>query len=225
MKRPPLEQLEKILGHTFSDKELVLGALTHSSAGGEKNYERLEFLGDRVLGLVISEILFEKFPNEKEGDLAKRLAALAQGELLAEIAAEMGLGPHVILSQAEAQAGGAENENILGDVFEALIGALYLDAGYPVCRALIEKQWSSRFDAMKAPPQHPKTIVQEWAQGKGLPLPTYKIVNQRGPDHEPIFEVELVVKGCAAARAEGHSRQEAEKEAARIFVQQMKDKK
>ncbi len=216
-----LQQLEKKLGHSFKDEDLLLGALTHSSAGDEKNYERLEFLGDRVLGLVIAELLFERFPLEQEGDLAKRLAALVQGELLAKIAAEIDLGPYMILSEAEAQAGGARNENILADVFEALLGALYLDGGFEKCARLIAKSWATHLLDMKSPPQHPKTELQEWAQGQGLPLPLYKIARQRGPDHAPVFEIELLVKGHPSVTAEGYSRQEAEKEAAGIFMERL----
>lgn len=217
--KPALDKLEEKCGHSFKDKTLLTGALTHSSAGGENNYERLEFLGDRVLGLVIAEMLFERFPQEQEGDLAKRLAALAQGETLSRIAAEMNLGPHIILSQAETHAGGARNANILADAFEALLGALYLDGGFDKCQRLIEKCWESHLHEMKAPPQHPKTELQEWAQGQGLPLPVYKIARQRGPDHAPVFEVELAVKGHAPVTAEGASRQEAEKLAAMRFLE------
>lgn len=219
------EQIEKQLGHRFKNKGLLTDALTHSSTNEETNYERLEFLGDRVLGLIVANALYEKFPDEAEGDLAKRLAALVQGELLAEIAKEIDLGKSIILSDAETQAGGAENENILSDVFEALIGALYLDAGLAKCKTFIEKLWKERFFQMKTPPQHPKTIVQEWAQGQGLPLPAYKILKQHGPDHAPLFDVQLTVKGYGPVVAQGSSRQEAEKEAAKLFSEQIKDKK
>lgn len=225
MSQPSFKALEKQLGHSFKDKDLLTAALTHSSTGDEDNYERLEFLGDRVLGLVIADFLYKKFPGEAEGDLAKRLAALVQGELLASIALEMDLGVHVLLSPAEAAAGGAQNENILSDVFEALIGALYLDGGFEKCRKLIETRWQDRFLQMKTPPQHPKTLLQEWAQGKALPLPTYKITDQKGPDHAPVFEVELTVKGYQPVKAEGRSRQDAEKEAARIFFERLEGKK
>jgi ribonuclease-3 len=217
-----VKQLEKQLNHTFKDKELLRHALTHSSTGEDQNYERLEFLGDRVLGLVIAQALYERFPDEAEGDLAKRLAALVQGELLAEIASQIELGQFIILSEAEAQAGGAQNENILSDVFEALIGALYIDGGLKKCEALINGLWEGRFTEMKTPPQHPKTRLQEWAQGKGLPLPSYKVIGQSGPDHAPVFEIQLTVKGYEPVSAEGYSRQEAEKQAAKAFFEQEK---
>lgn len=213
----PVEKLEKEIGHKFKNKTLIKGALTHSSTGDKSNYERLEFLGDRVLGLVIAERLFEKFPEESEGDLAKRLAALVQGNLLAEVAADINLGAYVVFSQAEREAGGAENENILADVFEALIGALYIDADFKKCQELIDRLWEDHVFEMKAPPQHPKTALQEWAQGQGLPLPSYDIVRQSGPDHAPVFEIKLMVKGYPPAIGQGRSRQEAEKEAALAF--------
>lgn len=221
-KAATVKKLEKECGHTFENKALLKTALTHSSAGDDKNYERLEFLGDRVLGLVIAELLYKKFPGESEGDMAKRLAALVQGELLSAIAARINLGSFIVFSSAEAQAGGAANANILADVFEAIIGALYLDAGLEKCRALIERLWAGHLDDMKTPPQHPKTALQEWAQGKGLPLPLYKIVGQHGPDHAPLFDIELSVRGYASLTAQGRSRQEAEKEAAQLFIQQNK---
>lgn len=218
MTAAPAAKLEKALGHSFQDPGLLRDALTHSSAGNAKNYERLEFLGDRVLGLVISELLYEKFPGEAEGDLAKRLAALVQGSLLAEVAQEINLGAYVIFSDAEAQAGGAKNENILSDVMEAVLGALYLDGGLERCRLLIEGLWAGRLYDMKTPPQHPKTELQEWAQGRGLPLPVYKITAQHGPDHAPVFEIELSVRGYDAVTAQGPTRQDAEKAAAGAFM-------
>lgn len=221
----PTDKLEKIIGHKFSRQDLLQGALTHSSTGADKNYERLEFLGDRVLGLLIAETLFEKFPDEAEGDLAKRLAALVQGELLAEIAAEIDLGSYMNFSEAEAQAGGAENTNIIADSLEAVIGALYLDAGLEKCRELIGRLWADRFYQMKAPPMHPKTRVQEWAQGAGLPLPEYKITGQSGPDHAPVFDVMLSVQGFKPVTAQGKSRQAAEKEAAHLFMLQLESAK
>lgn len=218
MPQRPVQQLEQEIGHSFLNRDLLQKALTHSSTGHEKNYERLEFLGDRVLGLVLSEMLFSQFPAESEGDLAKRLAALGEGCFLAMIAREIELGAYVLFSPSEREAGGAENENILSDVFEAMIGALYLDAGFEKCHDLIERLWGDRLHAMKAPPQHPKTALQEWAQGQGLPLPVYEIAGQEGPDHAPVFEIRLSVQGYADITAQGRSRQDAEKQAALDFL-------
>lgn len=222
MQGQPSEDLEALIGHCFEDKALLKAALTHSSTGALKNYERLEFLGDRVLGLVIAELLYRRFPDEKEGDLARRLAALVQGSFLAGIAQEMALGRYIDFSDAEAHAGGADNENILSDVFESLIGALYLDAGFSKCQTLIEQFWLDRLDLMNKPPQHPKTHLQEWAQAQGLPLPEYKIIGQHGPDHAPIFDIELHVQGYPVLTAQGRSRQAAEKTVAEKFISQNK---
>lgn len=215
------EKLESILNHTFDTPALLKMALTHSSVGGPTNYERLEFLGDRVLGLVVAKLLYARFPNEQEGDLAKRLAALVQGTFLAQIAREIELGQHIDFSEAEASSGGQDNENILADVFEAVIGALYLDGGFEKCEAVITKLWDGKLEMMIKPPQHPKTQLQEWAQGQGLTLPTYEIVAQTGPDHAPEFEVKVSVEKHGSLTAVGRSRQLAEKEVAKAFWQKL----
>lgn len=212
------EHLETIIQYSFHNKALLQNALSHSSAGKEKSYERLEFLGDRVLGLVVAEILYKKFPNEPEGDLAKRLASLVQGEWLAKIANDINLGDYIDFSEAERNAGGHENAHILADVVEAVIGAMYLDTGLEPCKQFIESFWGDSFYSKKKPPQHPKTLLQEWLQGKGLPLPSYKIVRQDGPDHAPLFDIELIVKGYPPVIAQGRSRQDAEKAAAKAFM-------
>ncbi|MGB4107718.1 MAG: ribonuclease III [Alphaproteobacteria bacterium] len=215
---PDFSGLEKALGYAFKNKADAADALTHSSMG-EKNYERLEFLGDRVLALIIAETLLDKYPAEKEGDLAKRLSVLVQGEVLAAIAAEIGIGQYIHFSAGEREAGAANSENVLSDALEALLGAVYLDRGLEPCRTIIATLWSERFDNMPDPPQHPKAQLQEWAQGRGLPLPEYKISGQKGPDHAPVFSVQLTVRGFDPVIAEGRSRQAAEKEAARLFLE------
>ncbi|MGB0719824.1 MAG: ribonuclease III [Bdellovibrionales bacterium] len=213
------EKLARLIGHDFKDPALLKTALTHSSTGAKSNYERLEFLGDRVLGLSVADILYNKFPDEPEGHMAKRLAALVQGTFLAQIAREMDLGAFIAFSEAESAAGGADNDNILADVFEAVIGALYLDSDFATCKALIIRLWGDRFDQMTKPPQHPKTKLQEWAQGKNLPLPVYEIIGQTGPDHAPEFEVSVTVEGFTPVMTRGKSRQEAEKQAAALFFE------
>lgn len=216
-------ELEKQIGHSFTDKELLVTALTHSSTGTGISYERLEFLGDRVLGLIVSEILYEKFTDEPEGHLAKRLSSLVQGSWLAKMAVKINLGDYMGFSDPERSAGGFQNENILADGMEALIGAMYLDADLPTCRAFIENLWGDAFYDMARPPQHPKTALQEWAQGQGLPLPTYKIIGQSG-DHAPVFDVRLRVQGYDDLIAQGRSRQVAEREAATLFLQTLESK-
>ncbi|MGH1378644.1 MAG: ribonuclease III [Alphaproteobacteria bacterium] len=220
----PYEELQKIIGYSFKDEALLQVALTHSSTGKDENYERLEFLGDRVLGLAIASLLFKKFPNENEGDLAKRLAFLVQGETLAKLSSQIRLGDFIMFSDAERDAGGAKNDHILADVFESVIGALYLDGGFAPCYSLIESQWSEVLGVMKNPPQHPKTAIQEWAQAQGLPLPLYDIIGQSGPDHAPVFEVRLTVKGHDSKTATGRSRAEAEKIVAEVFMSGVQSK-
>ncbi len=215
---PDFSGLEKDLGYKFKRKAHAADALTHSSMGA-KNYERLEFLGDRVLALIVAETLLEKYPAEKEGDLAKRLSVLVQGEVLADIAAGIGLGNYIHFSTGEREAGAGSSENVLSDALEALLGAVYLDGGLEPCRVIIGALWNKHFDNMPDPPQHPKARLQEWAQGRGLPLPEYKIAGQKGPDHAPVFSVQLTVRGFDPVIAEGRSRQAAEKEAARLFLE------
>ncbi len=224
MSSKSLKSLEKIIGYNFENQDLLHEALTHPSTGKTKNYERLEFLGDRVLGLVVSHLLYQKFPDETEGDMAKRLSCLVQGSMIAEIASKINLGDYILFSDAERKAGGAHNENILADVFEALIGALYQEAGLPICENFITAHWADVLTTMKTPPQHPKTALQEWAQSENLPLPEYKISDQHGPDHAPIFDISVNVKGHPPVTAQGKSRQEAEKEAAQQFLKQVMNK-
>ena len=214
--------LQNTINYSFGDEALLRTALTHASRSDNTTYERLEFLGDRVLGLVVAEILYAKFPKEAEGDLARRLASLVQGATLADIAREITLGQYIRLSASERESGGGENDHILADVMEAILGALYLDGGYAPCKKLIEALWGNRFERMTRPPQHPKTQLQEWAQGQSLPLPAYDLVRQTGPDHAPVFEIEVSVQGHTSAKAQGKSRQEAEKAAAKAFIKAQK---
>lgn len=221
MSTKPTEKLQEAIGYHFTDQDLLRTALTHSSTAESYSYERLEFLGDRVLGLVVSNLLFQKFPKEPEGDLAKRLSSLVQGSMIAEISAKISLGDYIYFSDAEHAAGGPTNDNILADVFEALIGALFIEQGLSACDELISSLWADVLTTMITPPQHPKTALQEWAQDAGLPLPQYEISGQHGPDHAPIFDIALSIKGHPDIVAQGKSRQEAEKEAARQFMEKV----
>jgi len=174
----------------------------------------LEFLGDRVLGLVIADLLYHTFPAEPEGSLAKRFAALVQGTTLAEIARGINLNEDLILSEAERNAGGADNDNILADCVEAMLGALYLDRGYAMCKDVITRLYGDRITTVQTAPQDPKTTLQERVQGQGLDLPVYSIIDRTGPDHAPEFTVEVTVQGHKPARGIGASRRAAEKKAA-----------
>lgn len=217
-----IEDLQKRIGYAFQDQDLLAQALTHSSVKDESNYERLEFLGDRVLGLIVAELLFNAFPDEKEGDIAKRHAALVQGPTLAEIATELNLGAVMNLSDAERVAGGFENENILSDVFEALLGALYLDGGLEPVKKLLSGLLKDRLHTFKAPPQDPKTELQEWLQARGHAVPEYRIIEKEGPDHAPVFVIELLAESQSPVQARGPSRRQAEKAAAEKMLSSLK---
>lgn len=214
----PLFELEQRIGYRFRNAAYMEQALTHSSRVGAANNERIEFLGDRVLNLVMAHTLFEQFPAEAEGALAKRHAGLVQGRMLLSIGTSINLGDFLILSDAERQSGGAENENIVADAMEALLGAIFLDGGLDAARQVIIRLWDKMITAPAETHQDSKTELQEWAQGRGLPLPAYDIVGRTGPDHAPRFEIELRVQGYDPVIAEGASRRAAEKDAARRML-------
>ncbi len=223
-----ITELTAHLGHDFAKPELLQDALTHPSLAGarprKKNsttpYERLEFLGDRVLGLVIAKWLYELFPDSSEGDLAKRHASLVNRDALRVIALEIGLDRHLKLARGEEVSAARKNLATLSDAMEALIGALYLDAGLEIAETFIHKYWE-KATAVEKTPDDPKTALQEWAQGKGLPLPQYKVIERSGPAHAPKFLVEVTVKGHAPSRAEGPSKRIAEKTAAKALIEQL----
>ncbi len=210
------QELSAVLGHVFHDPDLLEQALTHRSAmvAGQEGYERLEFLGDRVLALVVADMLLDAFPTENEGALAKRYTALVRRETLADVAREIGLGRYIHLSRGESEGGGRENEGILADVCEAVIAALYRDGGLAAARAFIERHWTTRLRKALRPPQDSKTALQEWAQARGYPLPTYRTIGRVGPDHAPIFTVSVAIPGFAPAKGEGPSKRSAEQAAA-----------
>lgn len=214
MTRDGLAAFEERFGHKFKNRAGLERALTHASTGADRNYERLEFLGDRVLGLVIAHLLYDAYPEDSEGDLARRHAALVSGATLATIANSIRLGEVLNLSESERASGGAENENILADVMEALIGTLYIDGGVDECELVIAKLWKDVLHTMQRPPQDPKTALQEWAQARALPLPKYEMTGRKGPDHAPEFTIRVTVNGMEPESGEGPSRRAAEKAAA-----------
>ncbi|PZQ45872.1 MAG: ribonuclease III [Micavibrio aeruginosavorus] len=214
--------LEERLGYRFKNRAFMEQALTHSSRSGQANNERIEFLGDRVLNLVMAESLFRKFPDENEGSLAKRHSALVQGRMLAIIGAILDLSHFVNLSESERLSGGAENENIISDAMEALLGAIFLDGGLEPAREVILRLWGDNITTLTEAHQDPKTELQEWVQARGLPLPEYEIVDRSGPDHAPTFAVEVRVRDYDPVVAEGPSRRQAEKTAARQMLIQLK---
>lgn len=214
--------VEEKLGYSFKDKHILERALTHSSTKDDYNYQRLEFLGDRVLGLVIAHALFTTFRGEDEGGLAKRHTALVQGRTLSIIGQAHDIGEYIILSEAERGAGGQMNENIIADVVEALLGAIYIDGGYDVAQKVILKLWGDNIHTMEQAPQDPKTELQEWLQARGSPVPSYEIVDKSGPDHAPSFVIEVRAEGFDPITAEGPSRRQAEKTAARSLLKIVK---
>lgn len=215
---PALAALTERLGHRFSDPELLIEALTHSSRGGRRSYERLEFLGDRVVGLVVAERLLARFPDDAEGALAKRHTMLVRRETLAEIARTLDLGPLIKVSPGEADSGGQRNPAILSDVCEAVLAALYLDGGLEAVRKVLLPLVEPLIVAAGEPPQDSKTRLQEWAQGRRLPLPRYESVGRSGPDHDPRFMVAVQVEGQKPAVGQGRSKRAAEQEAAAALL-------
>ncbi len=215
--------LETRIGYRFRDSALLTVALTHISAlKGPRNragsYQRLEFLGDHVLGLVISDMLFRSFPKADEGELSRRLADLVRKETCAEIAVSIELGAAIKLGSSEANAGARRRPAILADVCEALIGAVYLDGGYAEASALVERLWQERMRATAQPLRDPKTVLQEWAQARGLPTPAYREVARSGPDHSPEFRVAVQLPNFAPAEGLGRSKRAAEQAAAAAML-------
>ena len=239
------EDPAELIGYAFARPELLAEALTHPSAlpssrrqerstgrrrsrrasiGARRgDYERLEFLGDRVLGLVVAHLLWRGFEHEQEGHLTRRLTHLVRRDALARVAAAIGLDRHLVLSPSEAAAGAARNPGILADVLEAVIAAIYLDGGLPAAVAFIERFWEPLIAEMAAPPSDAKTALQEWAQGRGLPLPAYALVATSGPDHAPHFTVAVRVDGQAEASATAPSKRAAETAAASALLERMSD--
>ena len=203
--------------HSFRDASLLKAAITHPSVragGGVSDYQRLEFLGDRVLGLVVANMVFQNFPHEAEGNLALRHTALVRAETCADIAVQWQLNTLLDAASSEWAGGEIQNPATLADAAEAMIGAIYLDGGYAAAEKIIQKFWQTLLVSHTAPPQEPKTALQEWAQGRGLPLPEYTEVSRTGPDHAPEFTIQVSVKNHGSAQGSGTSRRAAEKAAA-----------
>ncbi|MCK0208620.1 ribonuclease III [Starkeya koreensis] len=224
-----LDALEATLGHRFTDRAHLRLALTHISSitglQGSKarvrSYQRLEFLGDHVLGLVVSDMLYRAYPQAEEGELSRRLADLVCEDACADVARAMGLGPHLRLGSGEDRTGGRERPAILADVAEAVLAAVYLDAGFPAAEATVERFWRPRLATPGSSARDPKTALQEWAQGRGLPPPHYRLVERSGPDHNPEFRIAVEVPGHAPVEATGSSKQNAQKSAAAAFLEQV----
>lgn len=218
-----VDWLAKTLGAPPADLPLYERALTHGShtaspAGGGASYQRLEFLGDRVLGLAIAQWLYAAFPSEPEGALSRRLNGLVTGEVCAQVARDIDVRPHLRLGLQARDDGGADSDNILGDVTEALIGALYLDHGFAAADRFIHARWQRYVEGQEAAPRHPKSALQEWAAANNRRAPTYALVDRSGPDHAPCFTVRADVGPAGEASATGSSKQEAETAAATALL-------
>ncbi|WP_074380851.1 ribonuclease III [Bartonella doshiae] len=216
MKRSMVDHLEKLTGHRFKDEETLKRALTHSSVQDSEwgNYERLEFLGDRVLGLLIAEMLYQFFPQASEGELSVRLNGLVNAQTCADIALELGLSDMIHVGFEMRSLKGRRLTNMYADVIEALIAVMYLDGGLQSVRPFIQRYWQSRAQQMDAGRRDAKTELQEWAHIQGGLQPDYRVVKRSGPDHEPIFMVEVSVSGFAPEIGQGSSKRCAERMAA-----------
>jgi len=209
--------IEGMIGEPLTDPALWNEALTHGSTGEPRNYERLEFLGDRVLGLVIAEWLHERGTGN-EGKLSQRLNALVSGATNAAVARTIGLAPHIRLGKQARDDGGADSDNILGDVAEALLGASFLTRGFAPTRALVRRLWADAVEGRVGQQKHPKSALQEWAAGNRRRMPEYQLVERTGPDHAAQFTVVVKVHGVGEVEARGSSKQDAETAAAAEFL-------
>ncbi|MDE1939524.1 MAG: ribonuclease III [Alphaproteobacteria bacterium] len=223
---PSLTELEDNLGHSFQDKKLLRRALTHASANTAASNERLEFLGDRVLGLICAERLHALYPKDQEGALALKFNALARRETCAVAAEAAGIAPHLILAKAEAGSGGRRKVAILSGACEAVIAALYLDGGMDAARHFVDLYFTDAFASLSSDMRDPKTVLQEWAQSRGgtkwgNDAPVYRLVGQEGPDHAPRFSVEVSVAGKTPEIGSGGSKREAEQDAARHMLEKL----
>ncbi|MBL4639063.1 MAG: ribonuclease III [Kordiimonadaceae bacterium] len=217
--------LNKLVGHTFEKSSLLDEALTHPSLSGSYNYQRLEFLGDRVLGLSVSTWLLEAFPAEAEGVLNRRFTSLVRKETLAEMARKLGIIDALKLTPGAETEGTRDKESVQADVCEAVIGAMYLDGGFKVADAFIREHWTPLMSDGADVVKDYKTLLQEWCQGRALPLPIYTVTDRSGPDHNPIFTIEASVDGQGTASAEGAAKRLAEQASAKELFDALKEEK
>lgn len=222
LKRGPkagLPDLEERIGHHFSNQALLTQALTHTSVvkpvpGRHDNYQRLEYLGDRVLGLMVAHALYERFPEAKEGELSRRLAELVRKETCAEVAEAWGVAPYIIFGNGVPRTANRANRSILGDVCESIIGAVFLDGGYDAARLVVERGFDKQISGPAAARRDPKTALQEWLQSKGGQPPIYTLVERTGPEHAPHFRIEVAGAGLDPIEGTGASKRSAEQNAA-----------
>ena len=221
MSRPDTDGwLKALIGREPKDKAAFTQALTHGSANAV-NYERLEFLGDRILGLLIAEWVYARFADEPEGKLSRRYNALVSGETCAEVARAAGVPTHLILGKQARDDGASDSDNVLGDVMEALLGALYLEGGIDEVRTVVRRLWGDRVDTQASAPKHPKSTLQEWAAANKRKPPEYAMTDRSGPHHALRFTVTVSIKGAGEASATGGSKQEAETAAAKALLEKL----
>ncbi len=215
-----LDPLATVLGHRFGERALLEQAVTHPSATSpaRPDNQRLEFLGDRVLGLIVAEALLAAYPGDPEGALALRFNALVRRETLAEIAAEIGLGEYLRLGRSEATGGGRKKKAILADAMEAVIAALFIDGGMTAAQSFILSRWQERIAAQDEAPMDDKTRLQEWAQGRAMPPPAYTVTGREGPDHAPRFTIEARLESGETTAGQASSKKQAEQVAAAALL-------
>ena len=223
MPKPPrIADLEVALGHTFDEKALIERALTHASARADEavtfDNERLEFLGDRVLGLSVARMLFAAFPDVDEGALARRFNSLVRRETCADVGEALSLGNYLKLGSSERSSGGRRKTTILANACEAVLGAVFLDGGFEAADRVVQRHWHAMLCDLEETPEDAKSALQEWAQGQGLPLPKYRQVARSGPDHAPRFETSVEVRGIEVAKGAGTSKRAAEQRAAEALL-------
>lgn len=220
MSNPKFEEfIEYILGFKPKDIAPFKRAFTHGSTGAD-DYQRLEFLGDRVLGLIIAHHIYERFPKEPEGNLSQRLNLLVSGKTCAKVARNIGLPPYLILGKQARDDGARDSDNVLGDVMESLIGALYLDQGLDITRAFVEQHWVELIGNEKNVAKHPKSDLQEWCASNNRKMPVYELVEKSGPPHATLFTISVTVKGFDSVTAQANSKQAAQTAAAAKFLEQ-----
>lgn len=229
LSRKHRDELESVLGHSFRDPALLEEALTHASTSRQgsgrdrprRSYQRLEFLGDRVLGLVIAHLMIERFPNDGEGALTHRHVALVRKEALAQVAEAIGLDRWLQVASSELGQTGRPKPALLADSCEALIGALYLDGGLELARAFVTARWRPLIEAVQSPPRDAKMALQEWAQGRGLERPSYRVVATAGPPHAMTFTVEVSLADQPPLSAAGSTKRAAERAAAGLMLRRL----
>lgn len=219
-------ELEEALGYTFTSSQLLTLALTHSSlaksrADRDQTNQRLEFLGDRVLGLVVAGMIYETFPDEEEGAMARRHTALVRKEALARIAKDLALGKYILMATSEEDSGGRDNEALLADTCEAIIAALFMDGGLGTAETFIRAHWSALMSQDLTPPKDAKTTLQEYVQSRGMNLPKYRESHREGPPHDPVFTIEVIIDSGEVMTGMGGSKRQAEQVAASAMLEHL----